>query len=135
MTPAPTPHALFAVTLLVRDYDEAIAFFTAALGFELAEDTPLTGGKRWVRVRPPGAAGASLLLARAATPEQQAEVGRQAGGRVGFFLHTPDFARDHAHMRAHGVRFVEEPRHEAYGTVAVFLDLYGNRWDLIEPGQ
>ncbi|HEY0020144.1 MAG TPA: VOC family protein [Longimicrobium sp.] len=121
------------VALLVRDYDEALAFFTQALGFDLIEDTDLGGGKRWVLVRPPGAAETALLLARAATPEQEAAVGNQAGGRVFLFLHTGDFARDHARMRAHGVRFVEEPRDEAYGTVAVFLDLYGNRWDLLQP--
>ena len=127
------PYSIAAVTLLVREYDEAIAFFTDALGFELIEDEPLAGGKRWVRVRPRGDAGASLLLARAVTPAQQAEIGRQAGGRVGFFLHTADFARDHERMLARGVRFVEPPRREDYGMVAVFLDLYGNRWDLIEP--
>lgn len=125
---------LAQVALLVRDYDEALAFFTQALGFDLIEDTDLGGGKRWVIVRPPGAAEtAALLLARAATPEQEAAVGNQAGGRVFLFLHTDDFARDHARMRAHGVRFVEESRDEAYGTVAVFLDLYGNRWDLLQP--
>ncbi len=119
------------VALLVRDYDEAIAFFTQALGFELVEDTDQGGGKRWVLVRPPGAETA-LLLARAVTPEQQAAVGNQAGGRVFLFLQTDDFRRDYERMRAAGVRFAEEPRHEAYGTVAVFLDLYGNRWDLLE---
>jgi catechol 2,3-dioxygenase-like lactoylglutathione lyase family enzyme len=119
------------VALLVRDYDEAIAFFTNALGFSLIEDTDQGGGKRWVLVAPPGAETA-LLLARAATPEQLASVGNQGGGRVFLFLHTDDFDRDYARMRAHGVRFTEEPRHEAYGTVAVFLDLYGNRWDLLQ---
>ncbi len=121
------------VTLMVRDYDEAIAFFTRALRFELVEGSPREEHKRWVLVRPRGGAGAAVLLARATTPEQMAAIGRQAGGRVAFFLHTDDFAGDHAHMRGHGVRFVEEPRQEAYGTVAVFLDLHGNRWDLIEP--
>ena len=129
------PRSLAAVTLVVRDYDEALAFFTGALGFELVEDTPHGGGKRWVVVRPREGSGASLLLARAVTPEQQAAIGRQAGGRVAFFLHTDDFARDHEAMRRHGVRFVEEPRLEAYGAVAVFLDLYGNRWDLVEPAR
>jgi catechol 2,3-dioxygenase-like lactoylglutathione lyase family enzyme len=119
------------VALLVRDYDEAIAFFTQALRFELVEDTDMGGGKRWVLVRPSGAETA-LLLARAVTPEQQAAVGNQAGGRVFLFLQTDDFPRDYERMRAAGVRFAEEPRHEAYGTVAVFLDLYGNRWDLLE---
>ena len=121
------------VALLVRDYDEAIAFFTQTMGFELVEDTDLGGGKRWVLVRPPGAVETALLLARAATPAQLASVGNQGGGRVFLFLHTDDFQRDYARMRARGVRFAEEPRHEAYGTVAVFLDLYGNRWDLLQP--
>ena len=120
------------LALLVRDYDEAIAWFTGALGFTLAEDAPLGAGKRWVRVVPPGARECGLLLARAAGPEQLAAVGRQSGGRVFLFLHTDDFGRDHAAMKARGVRFIEEPRHEAYGTVAVFEDLYGNRWDLVE---
>jgi catechol 2,3-dioxygenase-like lactoylglutathione lyase family enzyme len=120
------------LALLVRDYDEAIGFFTRALGFEVLEDTPVGPGKRWVRVAPPGAKGAVLLLARAATAEQERAVGDQSGGRVFLFLETDDFARDRARMLADGVRFVEEPRHESYGTVAVFLDLYGNKWDLID---
>ena len=119
------------MALLVRDYDEAIAFFTRALRFELLEDSPIGNDKRWVRVAPPGAAGGALLLARAATPEQERAVGNQSGGRVFLFLETDDFARDYADMRAQGVRFTEEPRHEEYGTVVVFLDLYGNKWDLI----
>ena len=119
------------VALLVRDYDEAIAFFTRALRFELLEDSPLGNGKRWVRVAPSGGAGGALLLARAATPEQERSVGNQSGGRVFLFLETDDFTRDYADMRAQGVRFIEEPRHEVYGTVVVFLDLYGNKWDLI----
>lgn len=121
-----------SVTLVVRDYDEAIAFYTGALGFDLLEDTDLGGGKRWVRVAPRGAETA-LLLAQADGDEQRASIGLQTGGRVGFFLHTDDFARDHAAMQARGVRFLEAPRHEAYGSVAVFEDLYGNRWDLLEP--
>lgn len=122
------------ITLVVLDYDEAIRYYTDVLGFELLEDTPLTPEKRWVRVRPRGTAdGCALLLARAATPEQQAAVGRQSGGRVFLFLHTDDFDRDHAAYRARGVTFVEAPRDEAYGRVAVFADLYGNRWDLIGP--
>jgi len=121
-----------AVSLLVREYDEAIDWFTRALGFTLIEDTPLPGTKRWVVVAPPGGE-MRLLLARAATPEQEARIGDQAAGRVFLFLYTDDFSRDHARMRSLGVRFVEEPRSEAYGTVAVFEDLYGNRWDLIEP--
>lgn len=120
-------------TLLVRDYDEAIAFFTGALGFQVQADTDLGGGKRWVAVAPAGTRQAGLLLARADDAEQAQAVGRQAGGRVAFFLHTDDFARDHAAMSAAGVRFREAPRHEPYGTVAVFEDLYGNPWDLLEP--
>jgi catechol 2,3-dioxygenase-like lactoylglutathione lyase family enzyme len=122
----------FQTTFLVRDYDEAIAWFTRVLRFELREDEPRGAGKRWVRVGPPGG-GPGLLLAQAATPEQEAAVGRQAGGRVFLFLHTDDFRRDHAEYTARGVRFTEAPREEAYGTVAVFLDLYGNKWDLIQP--
>jgi catechol 2,3-dioxygenase-like lactoylglutathione lyase family enzyme len=119
-------------TLVVREYDEAIAFFTDALGFCVLEDRALGAGKRWVVVAPPGSRGASLLLARAATPEQSARVGDQTGGRVSFFLHTDDFAGDYHRLRSRRVRFAEEPREEAYGTVAVFLDLYGNRWDLMQ---
>lgn len=122
---------LARVTYLVRDYDEALAFFVAALGFACLEDTDLGGGKRWVRVAAPG--GGELLLARATTPAQEARVGDQAGGRVAFFLHADDFARDHARMQAAGVRFCEAPRAETYGNVAVFEDLYGNAWDLIGP--
>lgn len=120
------------VSLLVHDYDEAVAFYTGALGFTLLEDADLGGGKRWVRVAPLGA-GAALLLAKASTPEQVSRVGDQAGGRVWLFLETDDFARDHARFSAAGVRFLEPPRHEIYGGVAVFEDLYGNRWDLIGP--
>ena len=127
------------VTLVVRDYDEAIAFYTDALGFELVEDTDRGDGSRWVVVRPRGGVGglgnAGLLLARARGPEQESSVGAQTGGRVGFFLHTEDFARDHARMTAAGVKFQEEPRHEPYGSVAVFVDLYGNRWDLLQPAD
>ena len=118
------------VALLVRDYGEAIDFFVGKLGFRLIEDTP-QGSKRWVVVGPEG--GSRLLLARAADDVQAAAIGRQSGGRVFLFLETDDFARDHALLRERGVRFVEAPRHEAYGRVAVFEDLYGNRWDLIEP--
>jgi catechol 2,3-dioxygenase-like lactoylglutathione lyase family enzyme len=118
--------------LVVRDYDEAIAFYTDALGFELREDTAPGDGKRWVVVSPPGAQ-TGLLLALADGPAQESRVGDQTGGRVGFFLHTDDFAAAHERMLAAGVRFDEPPRHEPYGTVAVFRDLYGNRWDLVEP--
>lgn len=123
---------LSAVTYLVRDYDEAIRWFVDCLDFRLVEDTPLGHGKRWVRVEPP-AGGSCLLLAKAAGPEQEAAIGNVAGGRVAFFLHTDDFAASHRRMRAAGVTFIEEPRSEAYGTVAVFKDLYGNGWDLIMP--
>ncbi|MGW1881351.1 VOC family protein [Streptomyces sp. NPDC001970] len=126
------------ITLVVRDYDEAIAFYRDALGFTLVEDTDRGDGSRWVVVRPgdgsgSGSGGTDLLLARAKDDEQLASVGAQTGGRVGFFLHTDDFARDHARMTAAGVRFLEAPRHEPYGTVVVFEDLYGNRWDLLQP--
>ena len=122
---------LGAISLLVADYDAAIAWFTQRLGFTLVEDADLGGGKRWVRVAPPGGQTA-LILARASTPDQVAQIGRQGGGRVWLFLHTTDFARDHAAMTAAGVRLLETPRRETYGQVAVFEDLCGNRWDLIE---
>ena len=125
--------AIAHVAFLVRDYDQAIAYFTQALNFTLVEDTPLADGKRWVLVRPRGPGGADLLLARAMGDEQEACIGRQAGGRVFLFLYTDDFARDHQAMQAKGVAFLELPRQESYGVVAVFEDLYGNRWDLIEP--
>jgi catechol 2,3-dioxygenase-like lactoylglutathione lyase family enzyme len=124
-------------TLVVTDYDPAIAFFVDALGFELAEDT-LRGtasdgsAKRWVVVRPPGG-GSGLLLARAAGTDQQQAIGQQTGGRVGFFLHVDDFAATYERMRRHGVEFLEEPRHEEYGTVMVFRDVAGNTWDLLGP--
>ena len=120
------------LTYLVRDYDEAIAYLSQTLGFTIFSDTDLGGGKRWVLVGPPGE-GVRLLLAKAATPEQAAHIGKQGGGRVFLFLETDDFARDHALFASRGVKFIEEPRHEPFGTVAVFEDLYGNRWDLIEP--
>ena len=129
-------HAAAEVSFLVREYDEAIAFFTQALGYRLVEDTALgeSAGhaKRWVVVAPPADGGANLLLARAASPEQRAMVGRQGAGRVFLFLYTPNFSASHDHMQRLGVRFTEEPRDESYGRVAVFLDLYGNAWDLIE---
>lgn len=128
--------SLAHIALVVRDYDEAIAWFTRALGFTLVEDTVQPEqDKRWVLVAPPGAGtnAATLLLARAATPSQEAFIGNQAGGRVFLFLRTDDFARDYDAMRARGVRFVREPAIHAYGTVAVFEDLYGNLWDLIGP--
>jgi catechol 2,3-dioxygenase-like lactoylglutathione lyase family enzyme len=124
--------SISAVTLVVREYDEAIAFFTDALGFTVVEDKPLGDGKRWVRVAPAKSSGASLLLAKAASPEQLEHVGNQTGGRVCLFLETSDFWGDYDHMRSHGVQFTEQPRHEPYGLVAVFLDLYGNKWDLVQ---
>ena len=116
--------------LVVPDYDEAIDFFREAVGFAVLEDSDMGGGKRWVVVG--GEDGGRLLLARAATEEQRAAIGKQAGGRVGWFLHTSDFAATHARMAAAGVTFHEAPRHEPFGTVAVFSDPWGNRWDLIE---
>ena len=117
--------------LLVSDYDQAIAYYTEKLGFELREDSPRENGKRWVLVAPPGAQ-TSILLALAATDPQSRHVGDQIGGRVGFFLHTDDFERDYSLYHSRGVRFCEQPRHEQYGSVAVFEDLYGNRWDLLQ---
>ncbi|HEY3520402.1 MAG TPA: VOC family protein [Rhodanobacteraceae bacterium] len=119
------------IALLVRDYDEAIEWYARALGFVLMEDSALGDGKRWVRVAPSTDTAFNLLLAKASTPEQHACIGNQHGGRVGFFLHTDDFVRDHARLAAAGVQFDGDPRHETYGTVVVFRDLYGNRWDLI----
>ena len=121
------------VALLVRDYDEAIAWYRDAMGFALLEDEDRGGGKRWVRMAPAGNAHFSLLLAKASTLRQEAAIGDQHGGRVGFFLQTDDFARDHARLSAAGARFEKSPRHEEYGTVAVFRDLHGNRWDLLGP--
>ena len=121
------------VALVVRDYDEAIEFYTKKLNFRLVEDTyQPEQDKRWVVVAPPGSEGASLLLARASTAEQQAFVGNQAGGRVFLFLNSDDFWRDYTRMTALGIEFVREPKTEPYGTVAVFKDLYGNLWDLLE---
>jgi catechol 2,3-dioxygenase-like lactoylglutathione lyase family enzyme len=126
--------SLAHVALLVREYDAAIQFFVSTLDFTLVEDVELAPGKRWVVVAPPGSGreSATLLLARSVTPEQESRVGNQTGGRVFLFLHTDDFARDYERMKARGVRFIEQPRHESYGVVAVFLDLYDNRWDLVE---
>lgn len=123
---------LALTALVVRDYDEAIGFYVNQLGFELSSDDDMGGGKRWVVVTPRGSQS-GLLLAKAAGEVQAARVGDQTGGRVGFFLHTDDFAADHARMIAAGVRFLEAPRQEPYATVAVFEDLYGNRWDLLQP--
>ena len=127
-----TSRAIGRVALVVRDYEEAIAYYTTCLGFSLIEDTPLDDGKRWVLVAPTKGSGTALLLARAVTPEQSARIGDQTGGRVFLFLHTDDFWRDYHEMQSRGVKFETEPRQEAYGTVALFVDLYGNRWDLLQ---
>jgi catechol 2,3-dioxygenase-like lactoylglutathione lyase family enzyme len=125
---------LARIALVVADYDEAIAFYTQKLGFELLEDRPLSDTKRWVVVAPPGGAqGCALLLAKAVGPEQASRVGNQTGGRVFLFLYTDDFWRDHARMVERGIRFLRPPAQESYGTVAVFEDLYGNLWDFIQP--
>lgn len=125
--------SIFHVALVVRDYDEAIAFYTKTLGFTLVEDTfQPEQNKRWVVVAPPGSTGTSLLLARATTPEQELAIGNQTGGRVFLFLETDDFHRDYSRLVSLGVTFIREPRVEPYGTVAVFRDLYGNLWDLVE---
>jgi catechol 2,3-dioxygenase-like lactoylglutathione lyase family enzyme len=120
------------VTLVVRDYDEALEFYTRTLNFIIIEDTRMSEDKRWVLIAPPGSEGTSLLLAQASTPEQMTRIGNQTGGRVFLFLHTDDFWRDYGEMLTKGVKFVKEPRQETYGTVAVFEDLYGNKWDLLE---
>jgi catechol 2,3-dioxygenase-like lactoylglutathione lyase family enzyme len=120
------------VAVVVRDYDEAIAFYTRVLGFRLVEDTDLGGGKRWVLVSPGSVDGCYVLLAQAANAHQAARIGNQTGGRVFLFLHTDDFWRDYNALRGHAVEFVREPKEEPYGTVAVFRDLYGNLWDLIQ---
>ena len=125
---------LALTSLVVRDYDEAIAYYVGVLGFRLIEDTPIAAQhKRWVVVAPPGPDGAALLLARASDDEQASRIGNQTGGRVFLFLYTDDFERDHRAFSERGVTFVREPRHEPYGTVAVFRDLYGNLWDLLQP--
>lgn len=126
---------LGAVALLVPSYEEGLAFYAGILGFDIVEDSDMAPGKRWVIVAPPGSRETRLLLAQAEAEEQRKAIGRQSGGRVFLFLHTDDFWRDHARYREAGVQFMEEPRVEAYGTVAVFTDPFGNRWDLIQPGK
>ena len=121
-----------SVALVVENYDDAIAFYTQKLGFDLIEDTNLGNGKRWVLIAPPNSNGTNLLLAQASTPQQLDSVGNQSGGRVFLFLHTNDFWRDYKVMQQQGVKFNEQPREEAYGTVVVFEDLYGNKWDLLQ---
>lgn len=122
---------LFQITLVVPDYDAAISFYRDQMGFELVEDSDLGGGKRWVVVRP-GAGGADLLLARATDDAQRAAIGNQAGGRVYLFLESENFGSDYMRLQSAGVEFLEEPRHETYGSVAVFRDPFGNKWDLVE---
>jgi catechol 2,3-dioxygenase-like lactoylglutathione lyase family enzyme len=122
------------LTLIVRDYDEAIDFYTRKLGFQLIEDSKRSETKRWVRIAPRGSRdGCGLLLAKAINPEQEASIGNQTGGRVMLFLHTDNFDAYFSHLKSSGVEFVGEPRNEDYGKVVVFVDLYGNKWDLIEP--
>lgn len=121
-----------SVALVVENYDDAIAFYTQKLGFDLIEDTDLGSGKRWVLIAPPNSNGTNLLLAQASTPQQLEAVGNQSGGRVFLFLHTNDFWRDYKMMQQQGVKFNEQPREEAYGTVVVFEDLYSNKWDLLQ---
>jgi len=124
---------LAQIAVVVRDYDEAIRFYTEILHFNLLTDQPLSDTKRWVTVKPPGSQGAGLLLAKAASPAQLNAVGNQTGGRVFLFLHTDNFWRDYHDYKNHGIEFIREPSTEDYGTVAVFKDLYGNLWDLIGP--
>jgi uncharacterized glyoxalase superfamily protein PhnB len=124
---------LAGISLVVNDYDEAIEFYTRKLSFTLLEDTRMSETKRWVVIVPPGSTGCTLLLAKAANDAQKAAVGNQTGGRVFLFLHTDNFDRDYKKMQEAGIEFIESPRQEAYGKVVVFADLYGNRWDLIEP--
>jgi catechol 2,3-dioxygenase-like lactoylglutathione lyase family enzyme len=130
------PQNLGYVTLVIRDYGEAIAFFTGSLGFDLIEDSPSTDrqgrDKRWVLVAPAGSSGTRILLAKASNPDEVSRIGNQSGGRVFLFLHTDDFWRDYKLMTARGVKFVRPPKEEEYGTVAVFEDLYGNKWDLLQ---
>lgn len=127
----PMQASISTVALVVRDYDEALDYFTRVFRFQVVEDRVVAPGKRWLVVAPTGSSGANLLLAKASGAEQVSRVGNQTGGRVFLFLETNDFPETYAHLKSHGVVFTEEPRHEAYGTVVVFLDLYGNKWDLI----
>jgi catechol 2,3-dioxygenase-like lactoylglutathione lyase family enzyme len=129
----PLSQSLAMLALVVWDYDEAIDYFTRCLRFTLLEDTDRGNGKRWVVVAPTGSSGANLLLAQGVNPEQESRIGNQTGGRVFLFLHTDDFWGDYEYLKAQGVHFIEQPRHEDFGTVVIFQDLYGNKWDLIEP--
>ncbi len=132
LVPTPMEQHIAHIAILVNDYDEAIDFYASKLNFELVEDTPLSPSKRWVLVKPRGRGACSLLLAKAVGDEQIAQVGHQSGGRVFLFLHTDNFDRDYQNLMAKGVHLLEAPRHEPYGKVVVFKDLYGNKWDLIE---
>jgi len=123
---------LAMLSLVVKEYDEAIRFYTEKLKFDLIEDTDMGNGKRWVVIAPPGSSGSHILLAKAVTFEQEMSIGNQTGGRVFLFLHTDDFWRDYHKMKTDGINFIEEPRQESYGTVVVFTDLYGNKWDFIQ---
>ena len=125
--------SISAFTVLVPSYEEGLAFFCRLLGFAVVEDTPLEGGKRWVVVAPAGGAGSRVVLAVPSDDRQRARVGDQTGGRVGYFLQTDDFDRDYRALAARGVRFLESPRRESYGTVAVFTDPWGGKWDFIQP--
>ncbi|HKN26707.1 MAG TPA: VOC family protein [Roseiarcus sp.] len=125
--------SLSAISLLVPDYDEGLAFFNGSLGFAVEEDAPLGAEKRWIVVAPPGNAGAKIVLAVPSDERQRARIGDQTGGRVGYFLLTDDFQKDYAALRARGVKFLEAPRHEPYGTVAAFVDPWGGKWDLLQP--
>jgi catechol 2,3-dioxygenase-like lactoylglutathione lyase family enzyme len=129
------PQSIAHLTIIVRNYDEALKFYAQKLGFQLLQDTPLPDNKRWILVAPPESRGAALLLAEADTPEQSLAIGNQTGGRVFLFLHTDDFWREYNAYQSRGVRFLESPREESYGTVAVFEDLYGNKWDLLQPAD
>jgi len=128
-----THQFLSAISVVVPDYDEALEFYVGQLGFDLIEDTTLSQTKRWVLVAPPRSTETRLLLAKTDGPRQSEAIGNQTGGRVFLFLQTDDFERDHRKLISNGVSFLEEPRHESYGTVAVFQDPFGNKWDLIEP--
>ena len=129
---SPITQRISNIALVVENYDDAIEFYTKKLNFQLIEDTDLGAGKRWVQISPPNSNGTNLLLAQASNDQQKKSIGNQAGGRVFLFLQTNDFWRDYEHMKTHGVEFAEEPRVEEYGTVVVFKDLYGTKWDLLQ---
>ena len=128
----PIKQSIANIALVVESYDDAIAFYTKKLNFQLIEDTDLGAGKRWVQISPPNSNGSNILLAKASNDQQSQAVGNQAGGRVFLFLQTNDFWRDYEQMKSQGIEFTEQPRTEAYGTVVVFKDLYGTKWDLLQ---